>query len=332
MKNLILGIETSCDDTALGVVDSGGIVLSSVIASQIDIHSNFGGVVPELASRAHEAVIIEVLERVLKEAGLNAQSCGLDAIAVTKGPGLAGSLMVGVAVAKALSLGWRIPLIGVNHLEGHIFALSLEGRLMHFPMAVLVVSGGHTMIVRVNSLGSYEILGETLDDAAGEAFDKVARFMGLGFPGGPEIEKVATNGDPSAIRFPIAKVDRRFDFSFSGPKTAVVNYLRSNPGVSVEDVAASFQASIVETLVAKTMDAAISTNCVSIGLSGGVGANSLLRERLLAAGSVAGLEVVLPAKVNCTDNGAMIAQAGRFRLETFGADDYGLDVEASLRL
>ena len=332
MSGLLLGIETSCDETAAALVDASGRVLSSVVSSQIAIHSSFGGVVPELASRAHEQVILQVVREAFAVAGLEPSAALLEAVAVTKGPGLAGALMVGVAAAKALALGWGVPLVGVNHLEGHIFALELDEVVVRFPIAVLVVSGGHTMVVRVQERGVYEILGETLDDAAGEAFDKVARFLGLGYPGGPEIERVALNGDPKAVRIPRAKTKGVYDFSFSGPKTSVVNFVRANPAMAVSDIAASFQSSVVEVLAERTIAAAVATGCVGVGLSGGVGANTLLRERLERLGVQAGLATYIPKKENCTDNGAMIASAGRFILERFGPSDADLEAYPSLRL
>ena len=332
MSELILGIETSCDDTAVALVDSTGMVLSSIVSSQIMIHRDFGGVVPELASRSHETVILDVISQVFSQAGVDITNPALEAIAVTKGPGLAGSLMVGISAAKALALGWRVPLVGVNHLEGHIFAIELDNEHLQFPMAVLVVSGGHTMIVRVAKRGDYQILGETADDAAGEAFDKVARFLGLGYPGGPEIERLARLGDPCAIKFPRAVLDQPYDFSFSGPKTALVNFVRSNPTFAISDVAASFQASVVEVLTQRTIAAALATNCRSVGLSGGVGANELLRSKLAEFAMAAGLEVYIPQKLNCTDNGAMIAAAGRYILDNFGPSDCEMDAYPSLRL
>ena len=332
MSGLILGIETSCDETAAALVDTSGRALSSVISSQISLHRDFGGVVPELASREHAKVILSVIERAFTDAGREFSSAGLEAVAVTKGPGLAGSLMVGVAAAKALSIGWEVPLVGVNHLEGHIFAIELDYPEVHFPMATLVVSGGHTMIVRAERRGEYDVLGETVDDAAGEAFDKVARLLGLGYPGGPEIERLSIAGDPFAVRFPRAKTKSEYDFSFSGPKTAVANYVKSHPGAAGADVAAAFQSSVVETLVEKTVAAAIASGCASVGLSGGVGANTLLRARLAEEGERAGLAVYVPAKQDCTDNGAMIAAAGRFLLERFGPSDPELDAMPSLRL
>ncbi len=332
MSGLILGIETSCDETAAALVDTSGRALSSVISSQISLHRDFGGVVPELASREHAKVILSVITRAFTDAGREFSSAGLEAVAVTKGPGLAGSLMVGVAAAKALSIGWEVPLVGVNHLEGHIFAIELDYPEVHFPMATLVVSGGHTMIVRAERRGEYDVLGETVDDAAGEAFDKVARLLGLGYPGGPEIERLSIAGDPFAVRFPRAKTKSEYDFSFSGPKTAVANYVKSHPGAAGADVAAAFQSSVVETLVEKTVAAAIASGCASVGLSGGVGANTLLRARLAEEGERAGLAVYVPAKQDCTDNGAMIAAAGRFLLERFGPSDPELDAMPSLRL
>lgn len=332
MTDLILGIETSCDDTALALVDSSGNVLSSVISSQIAVHAAYGGVVPELASRAHERVIIDVLMETFNRAKIAISGSSVEAIAVTQGPGLAGSLMVGLAAAKGLAAGWRVPIVGVNHLEGHIFALDIENHDIKLPMTVLVVSGGHTMIVVTSEKGKYQIVGETADDAAGEAFDKVARFLGLGFPGGPEIETLAKQGDPRAIKFPRATLKKPYDFSFSGPKTAVVKFVSANPDAALPDVAASFQESVVEALAEKTLRAALDHGCRSIGLSGGVGANERLRQRLSELGTDAGLEVYLPAKQNCTDNGAMIAVAGRYLLEKFGPSKIDLDARPSLRL
>lgn len=332
MSGIILGIETSCDDTAIALVNSSNEVLSSVISSQVDVHSGYGGVVPELASRAHERVFLDVLFQAFKDAELPPNAASIDAIAVTKGPGLAGSLMVGMAAAKGLSAGWGVPLVGVNHLEGHIFALDIENKEIELPMAVLVVSGGHTMIVVARSRGDYQIVGETADDAAGEAFDKVARFIGLGYPGGPEIERLARDGDPNAVKFPKAVLKDPYDFSFSGPKTAVVKFIQANPKVSLADVAASFQKSVAEVLAERTLMAALHFGCRSLGLSGGVGANEKLRVTMMELGLNAGLHVYLPSKRNCTDNGAMIAVAGRYILETFGPSSLDIDAQPSLRL
>lgn len=299
------------------------------------MHASYGGVVPELASRAHERVILDVLMRAFAEADMDVGNVGnanIEAIAVTQGPGLAGSLMVGMAAAKGLSIGWGVPLVGVNHLEGHIFALNIDNSNLELPIAVLVVSGGHTMIVISTAQGDYRIVGETADDAAGEAFDKVARFLGLGYPGGPEIERIARNGDPHSIKFPKASLRQPYDFSFSGPKTAVVKFVQANRSVDIADVAASFQQSVAEVLTERTLAAAKEFGCKSVGLSGGVGANELLRSMLLNSGMNSGFNVYLPAKQNCTDNGAMIAVAGRYVLEKFGPSNPNIDAMPSLRL
>src|SRR3954453_19883077 len=235
----ILGIETSCDETAASVVIGGHIVRSSVVSSQVDIHARFGGVVPEIASRAHVDLLTPVIAEALVEAGADGPE--LDAVAATYGPGLVGSLLVGVSSAKALALVWGVPYIGINHLEAHLYAALVEDPSLELPLVVLLVSGGHTMLVAMEGHGRYRLLGSTLDDAAGEAFDKVARSLGLGYPGGPAIDRLAMEGDPSAIRFPRAMLENGYDFSFSGLKTAVVNYVRKHTDVSTADVCASFQ-------------------------------------------------------------------------------------------
>ena len=330
-QGLILGIETSCDETAVAVVRDGHHALSSVISSQ-QVHSKFGGVVPELAGREHEKQILPVVREALTIAGLNMISPNLEAIAVTMGPGLSGALMVGVAAAKALSIAWNVPLVGVNHLEGHLFAVRLEDDPIEYPAVMLLVSGGHTMLVLVSAPGRYRIIGQSLDDAAGEAFDKVARFLGLGYPGGPEIEKEAQFGDPKAIRFPRALRDGSFNFSFSGLKTAVVTYARKNPDVEVSDIAASFQAAVVDILVEKTIKAAVENGAKSVALAGGVAANTILRKRMVEGAHKHQLAACIPAKINCTDNGAMIAAAGAWRLENFGPSDLSLGAYPSMVL
>jgi N6-L-threonylcarbamoyladenine synthase len=299
-------------------VVSDGVVRSNVIASQIDVHARFGGVVPELASRAHVMTINPAIAQALSDAG--AAFGDLDAVAVTVGPGLAGALLVGVAAAKALAGTLSVPLLGVNHLEGHIESAFLEDRSLSPPLVALLVSGGHTMIVLMREHGSHEVLGQTIDDAAGEAFDKIARFMGLGFPGGPAIDALARDGDPAAIRFPRAlRGAENYDFSLSGLKTAVIRWIRErqerDEEIDAADLAASFQEAIVDVQVSKTIAAALDRRVGTVVVAGGVAANSRLRERMRAAGGEAGLRVVIPSPGLCTDNGAMIAAAGLRTLE-----------------
>ena len=251
---LVLGIETSCDETAAALVMGGNDVVSSAVSTQVDLHARFGGVVPEVASRAHLDLLNPMIARAIVEAGVDEGR--IDAVACTVGPGLIGALLVGVSAAKALALTWDVPFVGVNHMEAHLYSAFLEDPTLEFPLVVLLVSGGHTMLVEMQDHGRYRLLGQTIDDAAGEAFDKVARFLGLGYPGGPAIDSVAMSGDPEAIRFPRSMMDDGLDFSFSGLKTSVVNHVRNNPSVSTEDVAASFQAAVVDVLVAKARRAA----------------------------------------------------------------------------
>ena len=282
-KTIILAIETSCDETAASVVENGRNVLSNIISSQIEIHKEFGGVVPEVASRKHIENINDVVSRAMIEA--NTKPNDIDAIAVTYGPGLVGALLVGINFAKGLSYAWEKPLIGVNHIEGHINANYIENKDLKPPFLCLVVSGGHTDLVHVKDYGIYEVLGMTRDDAAGEAFDKVARAIGLGYPGGPLIDKAAMAGNKDAIKFPRAIIDDdTLDFSFSGLKSAVLNYLHNskqkNETVKIEDVAASFQEAVVDVLAAKTIKAAKQENLTTIALAGGVASNSSLRKRL----------------------------------------------------
>jgi N6-L-threonylcarbamoyladenine synthase len=326
----VLGIETSCDETAAALVIDGSSVLSSVVSSQVDLHARFGGVVPEIASRAHVQLLMPVLAEVLVEAGIDGD--GVDAVAATVGPGLVGSLLVGISAAKALALVWGVPFVGVNHLEAHLYAAFLEEPDLEPPLVVLLVSGGHTLLVAMEGHGRYRQLGTTVDDAAGEAFDKVARFLGLGYPGGPVIDRVAVRGDPGAVRFPRAMLDEGYDFSFSGLKTAVVTYVRKHPDVASEDVAASFQEAVVDVLVAKARAAAREVGARGLCLAGGVAANSLLRERTLAACEEDGLRPFLPSRELCTDNAAMVAAAGWWRLQRDGPT--GLDAGAlpNLRL
>jgi N6-L-threonylcarbamoyladenine synthase len=277
----ILGIETSCDETAAAVVRDGHEVLSSVVSSQVDLHARFGGVVPEIASRAHVELLTPVVARALVEAGIDDDH--VDAVAATVGPGLIGALLVGVSAAKTLALVWDVPFVAVNHLEAHLYAALLEDPQLELPVVVLIVSGGHTLLVLMEGHGRYRVLGSTIDDAAGEAFDKVARYLGLGYPGGPAIDTIAMEGDPEAVAFPRAILDEGYDFSFSGLKTAVVNHVRKHPEVSTEDVAASFQEAVVDVLVTKARRAAHEHGAKGLCLAGGVAANSQLRERLLDA-------------------------------------------------
>ncbi len=328
----VLGIETSCDETAASVVDGGTSIISSVVSSQIDLHARYGGVVPELAGRAHVELLTPVLAEALDQAGSDATGAGIDAIAVTYGPGLIGSLLVGVAEAKALSLAWKVPLVGVNHLEAHLFASLLEQPDLGWPLAVLLVSGGHTLLLEVSEPGRYRLLGGTIDDAAGEAFDKVARYLGLGYPGGPAIDRIAEEGDPSAFAFPRSYPGDGYDFSFSGIKTSVVNTVRKHPDADTADVAASFRLAVVDVLVTRAMAAAAEIGATAVCLAGGVAANSLLRSRTEAACAAAGIGAFLPSRALCTDNAAMVAAAGWWRLNHGGASDLSLGADPNLRL
>ncbi|MHB1583999.1 MAG: tRNA (adenosine(37)-N6)-threonylcarbamoyltransferase complex transferase subunit TsaD [Acidimicrobiales bacterium] len=326
IPRLVLGIETSCDETAAAVVEDGTTVRASVVSSQVDLHARYGGVVPELAGRAHVERLLPVVRQALEEAGLDGRPPGVDAVAVTCGPGLVGSLLVGVSGAKALAMSWGVPLVGVNHLEAHLFASLLEQPDLGWPLVVLLVSGGHTVLVQMDGPGRYRLLGQTLDDAAGEAYDKVARYLGLGYPGGPAVDRVAPDGDPRAFAFPRALLDAGFDFSFSGLKTAVVRTVERHPEARTEDVAASFQEAVVDVLVAKARRAAAAVGAGGLCLAGGVAANSLLRSRAAAAGEEDGVPVYLPSRAMCTDNAAMVAAAGAWRLDHDGPS--GLDLGA----
>ncbi len=309
---IMLAIESSCDETAVAIVRNGSEVLANVVSSQVELHAEFGGVVPEVASRAHLDLLEPVLTRALSDAGLDPSA--IDAVAATHGPGLIGALLIGVSAAKSLALAWDVPYVGVNHMEGHLFATTLERPDLVPPLIVLLVSGGHTMIVHVVEPGTYQILGSTIDDAAGEAFDKVARYLGLGYPGGPLIDKLAREGDPTAITFPRGMMNDGLDFSFSGMKTAVVNHVRKHPESTNANVAAAFQEAVVDVLVTKTMRAARQVGARAVCLGGGVAANSLLRERFAAAAATAGIDALIPDRAFCTDNAAMIAAAGHWRL------------------
>ena len=321
VATVLLGIETSCDETAAAVVDATGTVRSSVVSSQVDLHAAYGGVVPELASRAHLSLLTPVVATALERAGLGAPVAGgppVEAVAATVGPGLVGALLVGASQAKGLALAWDVPFVGVNHLEGHCFAALLDHRDLAWPLVVLLVSGGHSIILAMDGPGRYRLLGQTLDDAAGEAFDKVARFLGLGYPGGPAIERAAAGGDPTAFAFPRAMADSGLDLSFSGLKTAVVNTVRKHPDAGDADVAASFQQAVVDVLVRKTMRAAGDVAAAGVCLAGGVAANGPLRAAFAEVCDAAGLPLYLPSRAMCTDNAAMVAAAGAWQLEHLG--------------
>ncbi|HUR23462.1 MAG TPA: tRNA (adenosine(37)-N6)-threonylcarbamoyltransferase complex transferase subunit TsaD [Acidimicrobiales bacterium] len=326
---LVLGIETSCDETAAAVVANGNTVVSSVVSSQVDLHARYGGVVPEIASRAHVELLTPAVAQTLVESGLDGHD--LHAVAATVGPGLAGALLVGISAAKAYALAWGLPFIGVNHMEAHLYASFLEEPDLAPPLVVLLVSGGHTMLVSMDDHGRYRLLGTTVDDAVGEAFDKVARVMGLGYPGGPAIDRVALTGDPTAMKFPRA-MPEGLDFSLSGLKTAVIRYVRDNPEAPVADVAASFQAAVVDTLIDKTRRAVAEVGAKTICLGGGVAANSLLRERMLDLATAEGLRCFLPSRSMCTDNAAMVAAAAWWRYKSDGPTSLEIGAQPNLRL
>jgi len=334
---LILGLETSCDETAAAVVEDGRFVRSSVVSSQVDLHARFGGVVPEVASRAHVELITPVIADALVEAGVDFRD--LDAVAACHGPGLAGALLVGVSAAKALALATGLPYVGVNHLEAHLYAAWLEEPDLEPPLAVLIVSGGHTMTVVMEGHGRYRVVGQTVDDAAGEAFDKVARHLGLGYPGGPAIDRLAAEGDPGAIRFPRAMAGEA-DFSFAGLKTAVVNHHRgrlragadAEPDTALADVAASFQEAVVDQLVAKLLAAADASGAPTLALGGGVAANSRLRARVAEVAQATGRRAFLPPLALCTDNGAMIAATAWWRLRADGPTPLDAGADPNLAL
>ncbi len=330
MSDRILGIETSCDETAAAVVVDGHDVMSSVVSSQVELHATFGGVVPEIASRAHVELLNPVIGKALLEARVDPHD--LAAVAATIGPGLVGSLLVGVSAAKALSLAWDVPFVGVNHLEAHLYAAFLEEPDLDLPVMVLLASGAHTMVVLMEAHGRYRVLGSTIDDAAGEAFDKVARFLGLGYPGGPAIDRLAKEGNPSAIRFPRGLRERPYDFSFSGLKTSVVTHVRKHPELAVADVAASFQEAVVDVLVTKARRAAAETGARGMVLGGGVAANTQLRERVLRVCSEDGLRAFLPSRSMCTDNAAMVAAAGWWRLKADGPTPLDAAADPGLKL
>lgn len=331
----ILAIETSCDETAAAVVVNGREVLSNVISSQIDLHTLYGGVVPEIASRKHIEKINQVMEEALHSAGRALSD--MDAVAVTYGPGLVGALLVGVSAAKAVSFASGIPLVGVHHIEGHISANYIENKDLEPPFVCLVVSGGHSHLVVVKDYGEYEILGRTRDDAAGEAFDKVARAIGLGYPGGPKIDKVSKEGNPDAIVFPRAKVGGSdYDFSFSGLKSAVLNYLNSCEMKGIEicqaDVAASFQKAVVDVLVEHSMHAVSACGIKKFAIAGGVASNTALRSALQEACDGQGITFYHPSPILCTDNAAMIGAAGYYEYRKGVRHGYDLNAIPGLKL
>ena len=326
----LLGIETSCDETAIAVVEDGRTTLSSAVSSQIELHAEYGGVVPEIASRQHVEAVIPILDEALRAANVSIGQ--IDAVAVTYGPGLAGALLVGVNFAKALAYDLGVPVLGVNHLEGHIYAAWLDSDdEPEFPLLALIVSGGHSDVVLVSGHGQYERIGETVDDAAGEAFDKVARLLGLGFPGGPAIDSLASSVESASLRLPRARLDRPYDFSFSGLKTKVLQITRGEDGEvpDREELAAAFQESVVDSLVTKAVKAATDNGARKIVLAGGVAANTLLRKDLVARSP---LPVIVPPSALCTDNGAMIAAAAYRRLTAGERSDLDLDVEPGLKI
>lgn len=332
MSVRILGIESSCDETSAAVVTDGRIIESNVIASQVDLHRQYGGVVPEIASRKHVELVLPVVREALQRASASLND--IDAVAVTAGPGLVGALLVGLSAAKALAWARELPLVDVNHLRGHIYANFLAKPNLDFPLLCLIVSGGHTDLVYLEGHDRLRLLGQTRDDAAGEAFDKVARVLGLSYPGGPQVDRLAQRGDPEAIAFPRSYLEEgSLDFSFSGLKTAVINYQQGpRPHRPPADVAASFQAAVAEVLVDKTMQAARQLGVRKVLLAGGVAANSALRRAMDREAARRGLEVTYPPLELCTDNAAMIAAAGYFLYQGGHRAGWDLNAQANLPL
>lgn len=338
---LILGIESSCDETAAAVVRDGTEILSSVISSQIEMHKPFGGVVPELASREHLEKIEPVVLQAIENAGLSLKD--IDAVAVTQGPGLIGSLLVGVCYAKALAFGLDIPFVGVNHIEGHVYSVVFENPAVEYPALALIVSGGHTNLFYIPDPGKYKVVSRTRDDAAGEAFDKVAKMLGLGYPGGPAIEKIALDGDPAKVKFTQPKIsDGRPDFSFSGLKTAVARYIRENdihalnpgekPDQYIKDLAASFQASVVKSLTGTMEKLAIELEPKTLIVAGGVACNKALQNAASNVSDRLNIPVYFPSKHLSTDNAAMIAAAGHFYINQGRHADLSMTADVTMRL
>jgi N6-L-threonylcarbamoyladenine synthase len=333
---IVLGIETSCDETSASVIDNG-VVKSNVISSQL-VHARYGGVVPELASRAHQRLIVEVIDEALKKAGVRKEQ--IQGVAATQGPGLVGALLVGLNFGKALAFGLRVPFIGVNHMEGHLYSNFLSEKQPAYPFIALIVSGGHTMLVTVTGPFQHKVLGQTRDDAAGEAFDKVAKMLGLEYPGGPIIDKLAKSGDPKAIRFPRSYLEEgSYDFSFSGIKTAVLYYLKKNnlqagqiEPQHLANICAGFQSSVVEVLVEKTLAAAREYSINDITVAGGVSANSALRSELTSACVKSGKQIFHPSLQYCMDNGAMIAYVGWLKLKEGKTSPMDIPAIATLEL
>jgi len=335
MSDLIMGIETSCDETAAAIVEDGKKIISNVVASQINIHQKYGGVVPEIASRKHMEYIIPVIDKALDES--EKKITDLSAIAVTYGPGLIGSLLVGLSVAKAMAYAQNIPLIGINHLEAHIYANFLEHNEIKPPFVCLIVSGGHTSLVYIRNFGEYKLLGQTKDDAAGEVFDKIAKVLDLGYPGGPITEKLAKEGEPSSIKFPRPLInDRSYDFSFSGLKTAVIYHIKElkkeNKNIPVTDILASFQQAVIDVLVEKTIKAALKFKTKQIILAGGVAANSSLRSVIKEKAYLFDIKVFYPSVSLCTDNAAMVASTGYYKFKKNKKSFLNLDAASRLPL
>jgi N6-L-threonylcarbamoyladenine synthase len=329
VSRFVLAIETSCDETAAAVISDTYEVRSSVVASQIDLHAEFGGVVPELASRAHVELITAIVAQALAEADVTGPD--LTAVVVTSGPGLVGALLVGIATAKSLALGWGVPIVSVNHLEGHLASVFLADPNVPFPQTALLVSGGHCMLTRTPQVGRYQLLGETVDDSIGEAYDKVARYLGLGYPGGPVLDRLAAQGN-DVLSFPRPMLHEGYEFSFSGLKTAVVNYVRREPNFVMEDVAASFVAACMDVLCTKMQRALEEFGDPALAIVGGVAASPVLRTRAQALADEFGTRLLIPPQALATDNAAMIGIAGWQKFQAHGADDLRFGPQPDLRL
>jgi N6-L-threonylcarbamoyladenine synthase len=329
VSTALLAIETSCDETAAAVIADDGRVMSSVVASQIDLHAVFGGVVPELASRAHVEIITTIVDQALAQAGMSGPE--LEAVAVTSGPGLVGALLVGIATAKALALGWGLPVVAVNHLEGHLASVFLAEGDIPFPQTALLVSGGHCMLTRTPGVGHYQLLGETVDDSIGEAYDKVARYLGLGYPGGPVLDRLAGSGK-DLLDFPRPMLADGYSFSFSGLKTAVVNYVRHNPEFVLEDVAASFVAACMDVLIGKLQRALEEFGDPAVAIVGGVAASPVLRTLAQELADQFGCRLLIPPQSLATDNAAMIGVAAWHKLTAHGPSGQTFGPEPDLRL